>query len=280
MDDEKREKRDFNRRTFIGAVAALGAGAVLASCKKTYPPLTFVDVAPDGPVLKAGLIGCGERGTGAALNFLKAGPNLKIVALGDVLQDHLDKCRDQLAQKAQQQIADDHCFVGFDAYKKVLAADVDLVLWPRRRISGPCISMPRWKPRNTVLSRSRARSMPPACVLFWRPARKPRRTICAWWREPSGGTTAPIRKPKIASLTAPSARSSGRTPAGTVDQLWYVPKKKEWSDMEGMIRDWANWRWLSGDHICEQHVHNLDTVLWFTGMNPTRVSVAVDASRR
>ena len=103
MTDEKteKEKRDFNRRTFIGAVAAVGAGAVLASCKKSYPPVTFVDVAPDGPVLKAGLIGCGERGTGAALNFLKAGPNLKIVALGDVLQDHLDKCRDNLAQKAQ-----------------------------------------------------------------------------------------------------------------------------------------------------------------------------------
>ena len=41
--------------------------------------------------------------------------------------------------------------------------------------------------------------------------------------------------------------------------------------MEAMIRDWVNWRWLSGDHICEQHVHNLDAVLWFTGMNPTSV---------
>ena len=41
--------------------------------------------------------------------------------------------------------------------------------------------------------------------------------------------------------------------------------------MEAMIRDWVNWRWLSGDHIVEQHVHNLDTVLWFTGMNPTKV---------
>ena len=87
MSDAKtdKEKRDFDRRTFIGAVAAVGAGAVLASCNKSYPPVTFVDVAPDGPVLKAGLIGCGNRGTGAALNFLKAGPNFKIVALGDVL---------------------------------------------------------------------------------------------------------------------------------------------------------------------------------------------------
>ena len=101
MKRHEKEKRDFNRRTFIGAVAAVGAGAVLASCKKSYPPVTFVDAAPDGPVLKAGLIGCGERGTGAALNFLKAGPNLKIVALGDVLQDHLDTCRAESCQEGQ-----------------------------------------------------------------------------------------------------------------------------------------------------------------------------------
>jgi len=130
MRDEKTEKeaQDFNRRAFIGALAAVGAGAMLASCKKTYPPLKFVDLAPEGAVLKAGLIGCGERGTGAALNFLKAGPNLKIAALGDVLQDHLEKCRAELAQKAQVKVADDHCFAGFDAYKKVLETDVDLVL--------------------------------------------------------------------------------------------------------------------------------------------------------
>src|SRR5208282_6104897 len=107
MTDEKpeKERKDFDRRTFIGAVAAVGAGAVLASCKKSYPPMTFVDLAPEGPVLKAGLIGCGDRGTGAALNFLKAGPNLKIVALGDVLQDHLDKSRASLLKKAQNQVA-------------------------------------------------------------------------------------------------------------------------------------------------------------------------------
>ena len=122
------EKPDVNRRAFIGAVATVGAGAVLASCKKSYPPVTFVDSAPDGPVLKAGLIGCGERGTGAALNFLKAGPNLKLVALGDVLPDRLEASRQNLAKKAQVQVADDHCFIGFDAYKKVLDSDVDVVL--------------------------------------------------------------------------------------------------------------------------------------------------------
>ena len=48
--------------------------------------------------------------------------------------------------------------------------------------------------------------------------------------------------------------------------LWYKNRDKKWSDMEWMIRDWVNWTWLSGDHICEQHVHNIDVFLWMSGL--------------
>ena len=51
-------------------------------------------------------------------------------------------------------------------------------------------------------------------------------------------------------------------------QLWYKKRREEWTDMESMIRDWVNWSWLSGDHIVEQHVHNIDVVNWFTGKKP------------
>jgi predicted dehydrogenase len=52
--------------------------------------------------------------------------------------------------------------------------------------------------------------------------------------------------------------------------LWYRNPKAEWSEMEYMIRDWVNWLWLSGDHIVEQHVHNIDVITWFTGKHPTK----------
>ena len=268
----EKEKGDFNRRTFIGAAAALGAGAVLASCKKSYPALTFTDVAPDGPVLKAGLIGCGERGTGAALNFLKAGPNLQIVALGDVLQDHLDKCRANLAQKAQVKVADDHCFIGFDAYKKVLDSGVDVVLLatpPHFRpqqfdaavdakkhifTEKPCaVDAPGVR---SVLATGQKAAAYNLCVVsgtLWRHDRPHRET----YNRVSHGAIGQI-------LGARSRYNVG--------QLWYTPRQKGWSDMEAMIRDWVNWRWLSGDHIVEQDVHNLNTVLWFTGMRPTKPS--------
>ena len=54
------------------------------------------------------------------------------------------------------------------------------------------------------------------------------------------------------------------------NQLWYREFNKDWTEMEWMIRDWVNWCWLSGDHIVEQHVHNLDVMNWFTGSHPTK----------
>lgn len=88
-------KKDLNRRTFIGTMAA--AGTTLMS-KTAFPQRSqqniVQDQAPDGRVLKAGLVGCGGRGRGAAGNFLDAGPNLQITALADVFQDKVDAARE------------------------------------------------------------------------------------------------------------------------------------------------------------------------------------------
>lgn len=88
----------------------------------------LLNQAPDGTVLKAGLIGCGGRGTEYAANFLDAGPNLQITALGDIFQDKIDNCRAQLKKEKNVDIPDDKCFVGFDSYQKVIDSGVDLVL--------------------------------------------------------------------------------------------------------------------------------------------------------
>ena len=95
----------ISRRNFLGKAATVGVAGVIVptiitSCaretKKVVAIPTMLDQAPDGPVLKAGVIGCGGRGTGAAINFLSAGPNLQIVALGDTFQDRVDSCREEI----------------------------------------------------------------------------------------------------------------------------------------------------------------------------------------
>lgn len=140
----------MKRRDFLTNTALLGAGiplgmssAVMTSCTqqqdagkavKNYSPeelgmFSFVDVAPDGKPLKAALVGCGDRGTGAATQFLKSGPNVSIIALADLFPDRMATCRKVLSEQFKNEVPDTNCFFGFDAYKKVLAMnDIDVVL--------------------------------------------------------------------------------------------------------------------------------------------------------
>ena len=131
------DKNQLSRRNFLGKSALIGAAGVigvnaLSSCSKStkevdyeFPPLH--DLAPDGKPLKAGLVGCGNRGTGAALNFLAAGHDLHLVALADVFEDKVWDSRDKL-MKQRVEVPEKNCFWGFDAYKKLLDLDIDIVI--------------------------------------------------------------------------------------------------------------------------------------------------------
>jgi myo-inositol 2-dehydrogenase / D-chiro-inositol 1-dehydrogenase len=125
------DRRNFITRTAMGT---LGAAGLITSCsgptakKEEIQLPKLLDQAPDGKVIKAGLIGCGGRGTGAAVNFLDAGPNLQIIALGDVFQDKIDSCRAKLKEEKNVDIADENCFMGFDSFEKVIDSGVDVVL--------------------------------------------------------------------------------------------------------------------------------------------------------
>jgi myo-inositol 2-dehydrogenase/D-chiro-inositol 1-dehydrogenase len=138
-DPKKTGREGIDRRSFISlssmaALGTIGAAGLVSSCsgeakKKEIELPAFLTQAPDGKLIKAGLIGCGGRGTGAAVNFLDAGPNLQITALGDVFKDKLDQCRDQLRKSNHAvEIPDENCFIGFDAYQKVIDSGVDVVL--------------------------------------------------------------------------------------------------------------------------------------------------------
>ena len=134
----------MSRRHFLTGAAAVGAAAVaapalLASCsgKDKLTPLKkegefYVPELPDkaieGKELKVGLIGCGGRGSGAIINLLDAADGIKVVALGDVFEDRLNDVRNRLINERQQEVPQENCFVGFDAYKKVIDSGVDMVI--------------------------------------------------------------------------------------------------------------------------------------------------------
>ena len=144
-----KSKNSISRRSFLkssamaGALGAIGTGSatVLTSCsggnndvanKPLKEPGTYYipelpDKAADGRELKAGVIGCGGRGSGAAMDFLAAANGVTIIALGDTFQEKVDKLADKLKEKGVD-IPADKRFVGLDAYKQVIDSGVDVVI--------------------------------------------------------------------------------------------------------------------------------------------------------
>jgi predicted dehydrogenase len=251
------------------------AGAALMSCSKPKPSASLNlplagDLAPDGPELKAGVIGCGGRGTGAALNFIEAGPNLRIAALGDVFRDRVESCREKLKQDKNVEVPEDNCFVGFDAFQKVIDSGVDVVI-----LATP----PHFRPEHfaaAIDAKKHVFMEKPVAVdpvgvraVIATSKRAEALGLCV-----ATGTQRRHQRDYVETYKQIVDGAIGEIVAANCywnqNQLWYRNREKGWSDMEYMIRDWVNWCWLSGDHIVEQHVHNIDVINWFAGSHPVK----------
>lgn len=264
----------------IGAVGAVGGIPLLSSCsseerKKKGEELKLpqlLDQAPDGPVLKAGLVGCGGRGTGAAIDFLNSGPNLQIVALGDVFQDKIDACRDLLKKEKNVEIPDENCFVGFDSYEKVLDSGIDVVL---------LCTPPHFRPAHVeaaVNARKHIFMEKPVAV----DPTGVRKVIAAVKRAQSlklniiSGTIRRSQKDYMETrrrvLNGEIGDITGAHIIRNGGALWFRSRRPEWSDMEYMLRNWVNFCWLSGDHITEQFIHEIDVMNWYLGKYPIKAS--------
>jgi myo-inositol 2-dehydrogenase/D-chiro-inositol 1-dehydrogenase len=273
------KKSSISRRKFLGKAAVAGVAGIIApsiitSCaretKKVVAVPAMLDQAPDGPVLKAGLIGCGGRGTGAAINFLSAGPNLQIVSLGDTFQDRIDSCRNEILKEKGQEVPVENCFVGFDAYQKVIDSGVDIIITATPPFFRPQILEAAIQAKKHVFAEK------PMCV-----DPQGARSIMATAQKAKGmdlcivtGTQRRHQRDYIAAWQQVAEGAVGEITGGNVywngGKLWHRDPNPKWSEMEYMIRNWVNWTWLSGDHIVEQHVHNLDVMNWFTGSHPVK----------
>ncbi len=271
---------DLSRRMFIGT--ALATGALAANCGKSQPAMVsspklsgvtipvLHDTAPDGPVLKAGLVGCGGRGTGAAIQYLNAGPNLQLVAMGDVFQDRIDGSHKKINEATQATVPEGQRFVGFDAYRKVIDSGVDVVL-----IATP----PHFRPEHFKAAVAADKHVFMEKPLAVDPVGAKSIIETAGQAKTKNlsvvtGTQRHHQKPYVETLKRIAGGEIGEIVGARCywnqSQLWYRERKPGWSDMEWMIRDWVNWTWLSGDHIVEQHVHNIDVINWFTGKLPVK----------
>ncbi len=274
--------KDFNRREFIGMGSAALAAGLLVGCntkKRTMDLAPFLDQAPDGKPLKAGLIGCGGRGSGAARDFLSAGPNLSIVALGDVFQDRIDGCNQGLKSNKNVEVPPEKCFVGFDAFEKVIDSGVDVII-----LATP----PHFRPEHfeaAIQAKKNVFMEKPVAVdpVGARSIMTTSKKAESLGLTVGTGTQRRHKRNYVSTFKEVYEGAIGQPVSACCywnqSQLWYRTQKSGWSEMEYMIRDWVNWTWLSGDHIVEQHVHNIDVANWFLESHPVK-AVGMGARHR
>ena len=274
MEKRQQTRKDFLSTIALGSVGVISASSFLSSCASTSninePYVSLSEQAPDGEPLRAGLVGCGGRGSGAAVNFLDAGPNLEIVALGDAFQDQLDKCRTNLQRARGVEIADENCFVGFDAYQKVIDSDVDLVLFATPPYFRPEHVRAAIEAGKHVFQEKPVAVDPVGARMMAETASIARdNNLCM-----VSGTIRRYQKDYIETQKRVQDGLIGEVVGADIKRnggaLWWVERKPDWSDMEYMLRNWGNFAWLSGDHIVEMFIHELDVMSWHVGSHPVK----------
>jgi predicted dehydrogenase len=251
------------RRDFLKHSGLIVAGGTLAGALGTARSVH----AAGSDTLKIGLIGCGGRGTGAAGNALSADPNVKLIALADTFADRVDASLSQLESNFAGKVAvpDDHKFSGFDAYAKLLATDVDVVLHA---------TPPHFRPlhlkaaidagKHVFCEKPVAVDAPGVHSVMATAAEAKRKNLalvsglCYRYDLPKRELIQRVRDGAIGDVRA--IHTSYNT--GTLKHWGRDPK---WSEMEFQVRNWLYFTWLSGDFNVEQHIHSLDKAAWVLG---------------
>ena len=267
-----------SRREFLkaGAAAAVAAGTLAGEF--ALAPAVH---AAGSDVLRIGLIGCGNRGTGAAVQALKADPNTRLVALADAFTDRLDYSRETLQKSevgGRVAVDNDHSFVGFDAYQKLLGSGVDVVL-----LATP----PHFRPVHleaAIAAGKHVFAEKPVAVDV--PGLNKVRAACEEaksknlavvsglhnrYNDDIRATIARVHDGAVGDVLLVQTAWNGNPPA----KPWPMVRKEGWSDMEYQLRNWYFWTWLSGDHIVEQAIHSIDKGLWAMKDQPPASAVGL-----
>lgn len=260
---------ESSRRSFlVSASASAAALASLGACAAT-PKEKEPVVAPAEPrKLKVGLVGVGGRGSGAAVQALRADPNNILYAVGDAfvdrLEDGLDAITEAMGERAKLQIDVPHQrkFVGLDAIDQVLAAGVDVVLLatppgfrPMQIERAVQEGVHVFAEKPVATDAAGVRRVLAACKLAKEKGLSVVSGLCYRYHEGRRAVIEQLQNGAIGDILA----IQGNYITG---ELWSFPRQPQWTELEWQLRNWLYYPWLAGDHIAEQHIHTLDVMAW------------------
>jgi len=259
--------KNLTRRKFVKGSTLASGGILLAPSILSSAPIFKKDV-----MLKLAVVGCGGRGTGAASQALKADQNVKLVAMADAFEDQLQKSHKNLSlmfTTDRVAVKDANKFVGFGSYKKAIdEADVIILATP-----------PGFRPQHFEYAIAQGKHV------FME---KPVATDVAGIKKVLA--SAKLAKENKLNVVVGLQRHFQRSYLETYKRIqegaignivsgqvywdgggvWVRPRKENMTEMEYQMRNWYYFNWLCGDHILEQHVHNIDVANWFIGEYPIK----------
>ncbi|QJD77560.1 Gfo/Idh/MocA family protein [Spirosoma rhododendri] len=261
------------RRSFLKTSGLLAGGTLLSSLPGAAFATGYHNSAND--VIKVALIGCGGRGTGAAQQALSTKQNVKIVAMADAFRDRLDESYKALTGRgakaadgsAKVDVPEDHKFVGFDAYKQAIPlADVVILATP-----------PGFRPshfeeavrqgKHVFMEKPVATDAPGirrVLAAAEEAKKKKLNVVVGLQRRYQPSYREMIKRIQDGAL--------GDIVGGQVywisGGVWHKPRQPQQTEMDYQMRNWYYFNWLCGDHINEQHVHNIDVANWVKNSYP------------
>jgi predicted dehydrogenase len=270
LNDQPTSRRTFLKTSTAAAIGSAISGPLIMGTKSS--------AASPGDTIKVGMVGCGGRGSGAAQQALNADKNVILTSMGDAFNDRLQSSLKSL--KADGEVGDrvqvkpENCFIGLDAYQKVIDSGVDLVI-----LTTP----PGFRPmhlkaaieanKHVFCEKPMATDAPGVRSVMETVAEAKRRKLAIvagfCWRynlaERAGFEQ--IHNGAIGDI---------RTIYGTYNtgSLWSRPRQAGWTDLEWQIRNWLYFTWLSGDHLVEQAVHTVDKMAWAMKDEPPIKAIA------
>ncbi|MDX1741217.1 MAG: Gfo/Idh/MocA family oxidoreductase, partial [Rhodothermales bacterium] len=271
-------RKSVSRRDFVKGSAAV-VGGLMAS---RFPMSASAYYSTDDAI-RVGLIGCGGRGTGAAMQALSSGQNVRLVAMADAFRNRLDESLENLMNPEYEDwtgegatdyrdridVPEDRKFVGFDAYSDVIPlVDVVILATPPgfRPIhfdaaieAGKHVFME--KPvatdapgvRQVLATAEKAKAAKLNVVVGLQ--RRYQREYVEWVQR--------IHDGMIGDVVSARVYWNG-------EGVWVNPREADQTEMEYQMRNWYYFNWLCGDHIVEQHIHNIDVANWVKQAHPVR----------
>lgn len=257
---------ELTRRRFLKTTSTAVGGAVIASLTAEKAAHAAGD-----DKLKVALIGCGGRGSGAANQALSTNFNLKLVAMADAFRDRMDSSLDNLKaqHKDKVDVSEDHKFIGLDAYKQAIAtADVVILATP-----------PGFRPihfeeavkqgKHVFMEKPVAVDGPGVRRVLAAAEEAKKKNLkvgVGLQRHHQPGYLETIKRLHDGAIGDIVAMRCYWNDGG----VWVKPRQPGQTEMEYQMRNWYYFTWLSGDHICEQHIHNLDVINWVKNGYPVK----------